>query len=140
MGLSLRVIACIQANKAGADEGLMLDPNGFVATCNSVHFFIVRKGEVWTSTTKYIMPGITRQNILKLCAENGIPYKELDYSLMQVYGADEAFVTGTFAGIIPVACVDGRRIGNEIPGCITRKLAILYGQAKDVNAEQGRQP
>ena len=104
------ITACIQATKAGADEALMLDPQGFVATCNSTHFFIVRGGEVWTSSGKYCIAGITRANVLKLCRENGIPAFEKDFSLTDVYGADEAFVTGTFAGIAPVVEVDGRKI------------------------------
>ena len=92
------ILASIQATQAGADEGLMLDPHGFVATCNSTHFFIVRKGEVWTSSGKYCLGGITRGWSSRLCRDNGIPVFEKDFSLTDVYGADEAFVTGTFAG------------------------------------------
>ena len=91
------ILACIQADKAGADEALMLDPHGFVATCNSTHFFIVRKGEVWTSSGMYCLGGITRGNVLRLCRELGIPAHEKSFSLTDVYGADEAFVTGTRA-------------------------------------------
>ncbi len=106
--------ACIQATKAGADEALMLDPRGFVATCNSTHFFIVRDGEVWTSPGMYCLGGITRKNIIRVCRENDIPVFEKDFSLVDVYGADEAFVTGTFAGVTPVREVDGRRLGNPL--------------------------
>ncbi len=106
------ITACIQAAKAGADEALMLDPHGFVATCNSTHFFIVRDGEVWTSTGDYCLDGITRRNVLKLCERHGVIARERNFSLSDVYGADEAFVTGTFAGIAPVAEVDGRVLGE----------------------------
>ena len=118
------IMACIQAAKAGADEALMLDPHGFVATCNSTHFFIVRKGEVWTSSGKYCLGGITRSNVLRLCRDNGIPHFEKDFSLTDVYGAEEAFVTGTFAGLVPVTEVDGRRIGARGP--IVQRLQGLY--------------
>ncbi|MEM9234552.1 MAG: aminotransferase class IV [Pseudomonadota bacterium] len=111
------IMACIQASKAGADEGLMLDPHGFVATCNSTHFFIVRGGELWTSTGEYCLGGITRSIVLELARANGLPVKEKSFSLTDVYGADEAFVTGTFAGLTPVKSVDGRTIGEgDSPG------------------------
>lgn len=102
------ITACIQAATAGADEALMLDPHGFVATCNSTHFFIVRRGEVWTSTGDYCLGGITRANVLEICQRNGIVAKERNFSLTEVYSAEEAFVTGTFAGLTPVRSVDGR--------------------------------
>ena len=120
------ILACIQAAKAGADEGLMLDPHGFVATCNSVHFFIVKKGEVWTSSGDYCLGGITRGNILRLCRDNGIPAHEKNFSLTDVYSADEAFVTGTFAGVAPVGDVDGRVIGNGARGPMVERLQGLY--------------
>ena len=120
------ILACIQATKAGADEALMLDPHGFVATCNSTHFFIVRGGEVWTSSGKYCLAGITRGNVIELCRGNAIPVFEKDFSLTDVYGADEAFVTGTFAGIAPVVEVDGRAIGEGGPGPMTERLDGLY--------------
>jgi branched-chain amino acid aminotransferase len=119
------ITACIQATKAGADEALMLDPHGFVATCNSTHFFIVRHGEVWTSTGKYCIAGITRANVLSLCRQAGIPAIEKDFSLTEVYGADEAFVTGTFAGIAPVTEVDGRRL-TAVRGPMVERLQRLY--------------
>ncbi len=108
------ITACIQAANAGADEALMLDPHGFVATCNSTHFFIVRRGEVWTSTGQYCIPGITRGNIIRLCREAGVPVFEKSFSLYDVYGADEVFVTGSFAGCVPVREVDGRSIHHPL--------------------------
>jgi branched-chain amino acid aminotransferase len=110
------ITACIQAYGAGADEALMLDPHGFVATCNSTHFFIVRGGEVWTSSGDYCLLGITRANVLQVCREAGIPAFEKNFSLTQVYGADEAFCTGTFAGVVPVRQVDGRVLRGGVPG------------------------
>ena len=119
------ITACIQAIEAGADEALMLDPHGFVATCNSTHFFIVRKGEVWTSSGDYCLGGITRANVLRLCRENGIPAFERNFSLTDVYGADEAFVTGTFAGVVPARAVDGRQL-TAGRGPLTGRLQELY--------------
>ena len=107
------ITACIQAAKAGADEALMLDPHGFVATCNSTHFFIVRDGEVWTSSGDFCLGGITRRTVIDLCKANDIPVFERNFSLTDVYGADEAFVTGTFAGVAPVTEVDCRILGKE---------------------------
>ena len=127
------ISACIQAAKAGADEALMLDPHGFVATCNSTHFFIVRHPdgpdgppEVWTSTGDYCMPGITRRNVLRLCEQHGIIAKEKNFSLTEVYGATEAFVTGTFAGIAPVGEIDGRVIGDGGRGPMVEALQNHY--------------
>lgn len=120
------ITACIQATAAGADEALMLDPHGFVATCNSTHFFIVRRGEVWTSSGDYCLGGITRANVLQVCAEAGIPAREKNFSLTEAYSADEAFVTGTFAGLAPVRAIDGRMIGDAIPGPMTTRLQALY--------------
>ncbi|MGA9852756.1 MAG: aminotransferase class IV [Gammaproteobacteria bacterium] len=120
------ILACIQASKAGYDEALMLDPQGFVATCNSTHFFIVRKGEVWTSTGKYCLGGITRANVIRLCRENDITAFEKDFSLTDVYGAEEAFVTGTFAGLVPVCEIDGRVIGDGRRGPMVQRLQQLY--------------
>ncbi|WP_422385524.1 aminotransferase class IV [Oceanicaulis alexandrii] len=121
------ITACIQAAKAGADEALMLDPHGFVATCNSTHFFIVRKGEVWTSSGDYCLDGITRGVVIEICKEAGIPVFEKNFSLTQVYGADEAFVTGTFAGVAPVSTVDGRLL-CEGRGPVVERLQQLYLQ------------
>src|SRR5688572_32609333 len=121
------ITACIQAYTAGADEALMLDPHGFVATCNSTHFFIVRKGEVWTSSGKYCLGGITRGLVIEVCREAGIPIFEKDFSLTDVYGAEEAFVTGTFAGVTPVREVDGRKY-EAVPGPLTSRLQQLYSE------------
>ena len=120
------ITACIQAAKAGADEALMLDPHGFVATCNSTHFFIVRKGEVWTSTGDFCLGGITRGNVIRLCRDLGIPVYQKNFSLTDVYGADEAFVTGTFAGLCPVREVDGRTIGSGERGAMVKRLQGAY--------------
>ncbi len=118
------ILASIQATQAGADEGLMLDPHGFVATCNSTHFFIVRKGEVWTSSGNYALGGITRRLVIEVCREAGIPAFEKSFSLTEVYGAEEAFVTGTFAGIVPVREVDGRQL--QCRGPMVERLQRLY--------------
>lgn len=120
------ILACIQATKAGFDEALMLDPHGFVATCNSTHFFVVRGGEVWTSTGSYCLAGITRGNVIALCRGNGIALFEKDFSLTEVYGAEEAFVTGTFAGVVPVVEIDGRTVGDGVRGPVTSRLQQLY--------------
>jgi branched-chain amino acid aminotransferase len=129
------ITACIQAYTAGADEALMLDPHGFVATCNSTHFFIVRKGEVWTSTGEYCLGGITRGNVIAMCREAGIPVFEKPFSLTDVYGADETFVTGTFAGVVPVHTVDGRRIRDDRGPMVERLQSLYHGfVARDVEA------
>ena len=126
------VIALVQALEAGADEALMLDIHGFVATCNATNFFMVKNGEVWTSTGQYCMNGITRAKVIKAANENGIPCYQKNFSLFDVYGADEAFVTGTFGGLTSVVKVDGRLIGDGNPGAMTEKLTNLY------QAEVGR--
>lgn len=119
------VIACLQAEQAGADEGLMLDPHGFVNTTNACNFFIVRKGAVWTSTGDYCMNGVTRQKVIDLCRANGIEVHERNYSLVDAYGADEAFLTGTFGAQTPVAEIDGKVIGTgERP--VTARIRELY--------------
>ena len=120
------VTACVQAIEAGADEGLMLDPQGFVATCNSTHFFIVRKNEVWTSSGDYCLGGITRGKIIQLCRENNIPVFEKNFSLYHCYSANEAFTTGTFAGLAPVGKIDGRVIGAGTRGKMVERLQGLY--------------
>jgi branched-chain amino acid aminotransferase len=127
------ITACIQAANAGADEALMLDPLGFVATCNSTHFFIVRRGELWTSSGQYCIPGITRSAIMGVAKSLNIPVFEKQFSLYDVYGADEAFVTGTFAGLIPVRIIDGRPVRHPLStaewsgvGPISRKLSEGY--------------
>lgn len=131
------IFACIQAAKAGADEALMLDPHGFVATCNSTHFFIVRNGEIWTSSGDYCLGGITRGLVLELARENGIPTFERNFSLHDVYGADEAFITGTFAGVTPVSSVDGRAISDG-RGPMVERLQKLYKARIHKEAGDGR--
>ncbi|MDE4304519.1 D-amino acid aminotransferase [Phaeobacter gallaeciensis] len=120
------ILACIAAEKAGADEGLMLDVNGFVNTTNACNFFIVRGGEVWTSTGDYCMNGITRQKVIDLCRANDIPVFERNYSLVDTYGADEAFLTGTFGAQTPVGDIDGRQIGTGEMGPVTKRIRALY--------------
>lgn len=120
------ILACIAAEKAGADEALMLDVHGFVNTTNACNFFIVRKGQVWTSTGDYCMNGITRQKVIDLCRENGIPVFERNFSLVDTYGAEEAFLTGTFGAQTPVGSIDGRVIGTGRMGPVTERLRGLY--------------
>jgi branched-chain amino acid aminotransferase len=133
------ILACVQAIEAGADEGLMLDPHGFVATCNSTHFFIVRKSEVWTSSGKYCLGGITRGLTLEIAREAGVPAIEKDFSLTDVYGADEAFVTGTFAGIVPVREVDGRKL-TDGRGPMVERLQKLYARRVERDVAEQRRP
>jgi branched-chain amino acid aminotransferase len=132
------ILASMQATQAGADEALMLDPHGFVATCNSTHFFIVRKGEVWTSSGKYCLGGITRGLVLEICKDAGIPAYEKDFSLTDVHGADEAFVTGTFAGIVPVREVDGRAL--QCRGPMVERLQQLYRQRVEREVKEQSRP
>ena len=124
------ITACIQAYTAGADEALMLDPHGFVATCNSTHFFVVKgtaeDPEVWTSDGRFCLGGITRGNVLRMCRDGGVPERETTFSLTDVYGAQEAFVTGTFAGVVPVRTVDGRTIGGGTRGPVVERLQRMY--------------
>jgi len=122
------ILACIAAEKAGADEALMLDVHGFVNTTNACNFFIVRKGEVWTSTGDYCMNGITRRKVIDLCRANGIPVFERNFSLVDTYGADEAFLTGSFGAQTPVSEIDGRVIGTGEIGPITQRLRSLYSE------------
>lgn len=131
------IFACIQAAKAHVDEALMLDPHGFVATCNSTHFFIIRGEEVWTSTGDFCLDGITRRNVINLCKTNGIPVFERNFTLADVYGADEAFITGTFAGLTAVKQVDGRIIGEEttLENSLLAKLQLLYVQLIEQEAQ-----
>ena len=120
------ILACIAAEKAGADEALMLDINGFVNTTNACNFFIVRKGAVWTSTGDYCMNGITRQKVIDICASNGIPIFERNFSLVDTYSADEAFLTGTFGAQTPVGMIDGRVIGSGELGPLAKEIRSLY--------------
>ncbi len=118
--------ALIQAINCGADEALMLDPHGFVASCNSTNFFIVRGEELWTSTGRYNFNGITRKTVIRLYAEAGYVVRQTDFTLAEVYSAGEAFVTGTLGGITPVTRIDGRMVGNGQPGPVTQRIAGLY--------------
>ena len=121
------IIACIQANKSGGDEALMLDPLGFVNTTNSCNFFIVKNGEVWTSTGDYCMNGITRLKVIEICKNNKIPIYEKNFSLVDVYSSQEAFITGTLGSLTQVTNVDDRLIGNVNHGWpVTEKLRKLY--------------
>jgi len=120
------IAACVDANRKGGDEGLMLDPNGNVATCNSTHFFIVTNGEVWTSTGEYCLDGITRQKILDICAGKGIPHYERDFTIEDVHNANEAFVTGTFAGLTPVIEFDGKLMSQGRRGEMVERLQNFY--------------
>lgn len=120
------IAACIEAEKKGADEGLMLDPEGFVSTCNSTNFFIIRSNEVWTSSGRYCLHGITRSTVIDLCKHNDVPVFEKNFTIEEVYTADEVFVTGTFAGIIPVISVDDVLFSNGSRGELTLFLQKLY--------------
>ena len=132
------IFGCIQAARAGYDEALMLDPHGHVATCNSTHFFIVREDEVWTSSGDYCLDGITRRNVINLCKANGLPVYERNFSVSQTYGAEEAFVTGTFAGLAPVSEIDGRVIDDGKPGPVTERLRKLYRKLIEEECGRGR--
>ena len=125
------ILACIAAQKAGADEALMLDVHGFVNTTNACNFFIVKNGAVWTSTGDYCMNGITRQKVIDLCRANDIPVFERNYSLVDTYSADEAFLTGTFGAQTPVSSIDGRKIGTGELGPMTKRLRGLYKDLVD---------
>ena len=120
------IAACIEADQLGVDEGLMLDPHDFVSTCNSTNFFIVRGEEVWTSTGEYCLNGVTRGSIIRLCKEYDIPVYEKNFNVEDVHTADEVFVTGTFAGVIPVISVDGKIISDGTRGSITESLQNWY--------------
>ena len=118
--------ALLQAIDAGADEALMLDPHGFVASCNSTNFFVVRDGELWTSTGRYNFKGITRRHVLELARANGVAVRELDFTLAEAYAAAESFATGTLGGVTPVTRIDGRTIGDGKPGPLTARIAAWY--------------
>ena len=120
------IAACIEADKMGVDEGLMLDPNGYVATCNSTNFFMIKGNEVWTSNGQHCLNGVTRYSVIDICKKKEIVIKEKEFSVNDVHGADEVFVTGTFAGIIPVRSVDGNTIGDGIRGPLTEKLQTWH--------------
>ena len=131
------IIALNHAIRAGADEALMLDPFGFVNTTNACNFFVVRNGEVWTSTGDYCMNGITRSKVVHLCQRNGIPVHERNFSLLDAYGSDEAFLTGTFGAQIPVFEIDGRTIGNAVAGPVFHRIRELYKELVIQDARKG---
>ena len=120
------IAACIEADKMGVDEGLMLDPDGYVSTCNSTNFFMIKSNEVWTSNGQHCLNGVTRHSVIDICKRKQIPIKEKQFSVNEVHEADEVFVTGTFAGIIPVRSVDGNTIGNGTRGLLTEQLQTWY--------------
>ena len=120
------IAACIEAEKMGVDEGLMLDPEGYVSTCNSTNFFMITSNEVWTSNGQHCLNGVTRHSVIDICKKKQIPIKEKQFSINEVHEADEVFVTGTFAGIIPVRSVDGNTIGNGTRGPLTEQLQTWY--------------
>ena len=120
------ISACIEANRKGGEEGLMMDPNGYVSTCNSTHFFMVKDGEVWTSKGEFCLEGITRQKVLNICKSEGIPSFERNFTFEDVSSADEAFVTGTFAGLTPVISFDGEPLGDGSRGPVSELLQRLY--------------
>jgi branched-chain amino acid aminotransferase len=122
------ILAKIEANVAGADDALMLDQRGFVAETNATHIFMVSGGIVHTPSTVACPEGITRQAVLDLAATAGLPAAVGDYSMAQLYCADEIFVTGTMGGLTPVLAVDGRQIGDGKPGPVTVRLTDLYAQ------------
>tara|TARA_B000000557_G_scaffold70853_1_gene55969 strand:+ start:921 stop:1832 length:912 start_codon:yes stop_codon:yes gene_type:complete len=126
------IAACIEADKIGVDEGLMLDPEGYVSTCNSTNFFMITSNEVWTSNGQHCLNGVTRHSVIDICKKKQVPIKEKQFSINEVHKADEVFVTGTFAGIIPVRSVDGNTIGNGTRGPLTEKLQTWY--ERDIKA------
>src|SRR3984885_4830036 len=130
------IMALLWAIDAGADEALMLDPAGFVSSCNATNFFCVKNGEVLTSSGEYCFNGVTRANVIRLCESHGIAVRLGDFTVGDVYAAEEAFVTGTFGGITPVREVDGRRLSAALPGPVTERLRALYEALKDSRAAQ----
>jgi branched-chain amino acid aminotransferase len=128
------IMALNQAIAAGADEALMLDPDGYVSSCNATNFFWIRDGEVRTSTGEFCFNGVTRANVIRLCEANGIPLRLGDFPVEDAHGADEAFVTGTFGGLTPVREIDGRALPLTLPGPMTARLRTLYEGLKDAEA------
>ena len=128
------IMALLEAIDAGADEALMLDPSGFVSSCNATNFFCVRNGEVLTSSGEYCFNGVTRANVVQLCEQHGIPIRLGDFTIDDAHAAEEAFVTGTFGGLTPVREIDGHRLPAALPGPVTRRLRALYEALKDSHA------
>jgi len=125
------IMALLEAIDAGADEALMLDPSGFVSSCNATNFFCVRNGEVLTSSGEYCFNGVTRANVVQLCERHGIPVRLGDFTIDDAHASEEAFVTGTFGGLTPVREIDGHRLPAALPGPVTRRLRALYEALKD---------
>lgn len=130
------ILAKIEANRAGADDALMLDHRGFVAETNATNVFLVRKRDVLTSRPIACPEGITRATVLDLCRTNGFPCREEDLSLTDVYRADEMFCTGTMGELAPVTQVDGRPIGDGTPGPLTKRLCELFARLTAVEGTQ----
>lgn len=131
------ICALLQAIEKGADEALMLDPHGFVSSCNATNFFWVRDGRIRSSRGEYCFHGVTRANVIALCEANGLPIELGDFPLEDVHAADEAFVTGTFGGITPVREIDGRVLTQPLPGPLTARVRELYEQLKERQADGG---
>lgn len=130
------IMALLEAIDAGADEALMLDPHGYVSSCNATNFFCVKDGEVYTSSGEYCFNGVTRGNVIRLCHDHGIPIRQGNFTLEDAWGAQEAFVTGTFGGLTPVREIDGRRLTAALPGLLTQRLRGLYDALKDSQASK----
>jgi branched-chain amino acid aminotransferase len=128
------IMALLEAIDAGADEALMLDPHGYVSSCNATNFFCIRNGEVVTSSGEYCFNGVTRGNVIRLCQENDIPIRQCNFALQEALAAQEAFVTGTFGGLTPVREIDGQRLTATLPGPLTQRLRGLYESLKDAQA------
>ena len=126
--------ALLQAIDAGADEALMLDPNGFVSSCNATNFFFVKSGVIMTSTGEYCFNGITRGNVMRLCQQAQLPLRTGEFTLAEVQDADEAFLTGTFGGVTPVREIDGRVLSAALPGTLTQRVRDLYAAFRDAQA------
>jgi branched-chain amino acid aminotransferase len=134
------IMALLEAIDAGADEALMLDPEGFVSSCNATNFFCVRHGQVFTSSGDYCFNGVTRANVIHLCERHGVSLRVGNFTLDEALSADEAFVTGTFGGLTPVREIDGRRLSAALPGPVTRRLIALYEELKDGQVPHSREP
>ena len=125
------IMALQQAIRAGADEAVMLDPHGFVSSCNATNLFWVRGGEVRTSTGVYCFNGVTRGVVIDCCRAGAAPLAIGDFPLEDLHDADEAFVTGTFGGVTPVRSVDGHALASPLPGPVTARLIAAYAARKD---------
>jgi branched-chain amino acid aminotransferase len=131
------ITALLEAIEAGADEALMLDPHDFVSSCNATNFFFIRDGRVFTSGGDYCFNGVTRGHVIALCRENAIPIELGDFPVEAARAADEAFVTGTTAGLTPVREIDGHEMSTT-PGPLTLRLQALYATLQDAEADRMR--